>query len=677
MTLVMMLVCIGVARADYPASKISYPYGGVQTNASALNMVRISQNGFGAQPEIRTTASANATFTNLESDEVVEATSIEIVKGGTENYPVYNVEVHFPNLPENGDWEFSLAAGSLETATGDLNPAYTATWTLNDPALDVDRIEPVELTPAAGSAVMGVGKEMGTWTIRFADDLQKQIGYAKVVLTDADPGHRYDDATFYKQTNAYHEVGTTDPISIYWGGATSKMYQGYEYKLTVECHTQEYDGTVLGVFECVYNGGSGAYVYAPETLTLITPVPQNYDKSNPEGYIFEDKGNNVIRMVFSGPVDCVEADTKVNIGQGVTAEFSSIASNAEKTEWALTLPAGLITPPEVGFYASFTGSNGARVKGNNGREDYSCFSYQYFVEVGTPELVADPAPDTDVELDEISRIVLTNDQNMEMNLAYSADKVQIQNLQGSVIYTFDTSKIEVADDNKSITLVADPAFTTPGPCVVIIPKGFFSISDEESGFSVFSKATTLSYNIKETEAPVEYTLYLESASIESGSVVKELSLVDLYFAEDSMVGFADQNNFPVYFTSETGAKAADEPVAYATMEWDLDVFNMMHVYMTSDTNGTKTTLTENGTYSFVIPAGAIIDENSGNMNPELSFSYTVSKNVGIDAVGIDKASTFDVYNVNGVRVLRDADASDLNGLEKGIYIVNGRKIVVK
>ncbi len=202
MTLVMMLVCIGVARADYPASKISYPYGGVQTNASALNMVRISQNGFGAQPEIRTTASANATFTNLESDEVVEATSIEIVKGGTENYPVYNVEVHFPNLPENGDWEFSLAAGSLETATGDLNPAYTATWTLNDPALDVDRIEPVELTPAAGSAVMGVGKEMGTWTIRFADDLQKQIGYAKVVLTDADPGHRYDDATFYKQTNA-------------------------------------------------------------------------------------------------------------------------------------------------------------------------------------------------------------------------------------------------------------------------------------------------------------------------------------------------------------------------------------------------------------------------------------------------------------------------------------------
>lgn len=65
------------------------------------------------------------------------------------------------------------------------------------------------------------------------------------------------------------------------------------------------------------------------------------------------------------------------------------------------------------------------------------------------------------------------------------------------------------------------------------------------------------------------------------------------------------------------------------------------------------------------------------MNPELSFSYTVSKNVGIDAVGIDKASAFDVYNVNGVRVLRDADASDLNGLEKGIYIVNGRKIVVK
>jgi hypothetical protein len=49
----------------------------------------------------------------------------------------------------------------------------------------------------------------------------------------------------------------------------------------------------------------------------------------------------------------------------------------------------------------------------------------------------------------------------------------------------------------------------------------------------------------------------------------------------------------------------------------------------------------------------------------------------ITALGINSlcqdGRTFDVYNLQGRKVLNDAN--NLDGLPKGVYIVNGRKIV--
>lgn len=50
---------------------------------------------------------------------------------------------------------------------------------------------------------------------------------------------------------------------------------------------------------------------------------------------------------------------------------------------------------------------------------------------------------------------------------------------------------------------------------------------------------------------------------------------------------------------------------------------------------------------------------------------------GVENVISDKASTGDVYNMQGICVKRGATTEDLNTLPTGIYIINGKKIVVK
>lgn len=48
---------------------------------------------------------------------------------------------------------------------------------------------------------------------------------------------------------------------------------------------------------------------------------------------------------------------------------------------------------------------------------------------------------------------------------------------------------------------------------------------------------------------------------------------------------------------------------------------------------------------------------------------------GIDQMENNGVQSYDVYTLQGIQVLKDA--SSLNGLQKGIYIVNGKKVVIK
>jgi hypothetical protein len=79
-----------------------------------------------------------------------------------------------------------------------------------------------------------------------------------------------------------------------------------------------------------------------------------------------------------------------------------------------------------------------------------------------------------------------------------------------------------------------------------------------------------------------------------------------------------------------------------------------------------------------IPEGVItILDNDGISGPvkETTFDYNV-ESVSVEDI-FAEASSSDVYTLDGVCVLRNANADDIKVLEKGIYIINGCKVVIR
>lgn len=89
-----------------------------------------------------------------------------------------------------------------------------------------------------------------------------------------------------------------------------------------------------------------------------------------------------------------------------------------------------------------------------------------------------------------------------------------------------------------------------------------------------------------------------------------------------------------------------------------------------------------GTYTITVPAGIFGTEDwalsmykNGACNPEFTLTYTISKAVGIENVEI-AAPQLKVYDINGRRI-QATSPEELKGLRPGVYIVNGRKVVMK
>ena len=86
-----------------------------------------------------------------------------------------------------------------------------------------------------------------------------------------------------------------------------------------------------------------------------------------------------------------------------------------------------------------------------------------------------------------------------------------------------------------------------------------------------------------------------------------------------------------------------------------------------------------GEYTLVIPAKYFgIEDYDMDVfyNPEIEYLFTYNNpTTGVDGVGSE--TSFNVFNLQGVKVMENAKASSLKSLPEGIYIVNGKKVMVR
>ena len=87
-------------------------------------------------------------------------------------------------------------------------------------------------------------------------------------------------------------------------------------------------------------------------------------------------------------------------------------------------------------------------------------------------------------------------------------------------------------------------------------------------------------------------------------------------------------------------------------------------------------VTENGTYILEIADGYFVDRNSKEMKG-ITLKYIVENETAIENIVAEGENGWVVYNTSGIKVLETMDASKVNALPAGIYIVNGIKTVIK
>ncbi len=71
----------------------------------------------------------------------------------------------------------------------------------------------------------------------------------------------------------------------------------------------------------------------------------------------------------------------------------------------------------------------------------------------------------------------------------------------------------------------------------------------------------------------------------------------------------------------------------------------------------------------------MLQYNCGHANP--AFKVEISTPAGVENVSVDANERLDVYNLQGMLLISDADADQIASLPAGIYIIGGKKVTVK
>lgn len=242
---------------------------------------------------------------------------------------------------------------------------------------------------------------------------------------------------------------------------------------------------------------------------------------------------------------------------------------------------------------------------------------------------------------------------------------------------------KVGVDIREYTTVTDNVLT------VTLPEGstasdtflrlILQVTDITGAYITYGEVTD--YVVAEyTKKVVANTFICSNITPAEGVVtsLKEFTLTFVGANEYDQVGGFDPAK-EIVLKDETG-----NTVTTGTVDFAADFSQMLDVVITLAQE-----VSEEGTYTLFIPEQTVYNGLYYDMaddfgvslgaiyNPELTYTYTIQASSIGTVTAEELSGIVEVYSVQGV-LLRRADASEaLQGLAKGIYIVNGKKVAVK
>ncbi len=196
--------------------------------------------------------------------------------------------------------------------------------------------------------------------------------------------------------------------------------------------------------------------------------------------------------------------------------------------------------------------------------------------------------------------------------------------------------------------------TEPGTYVLTIPAGAVTYNDDPANLN---SEVTFTYTIL---AAAEDDVTLDPAP---GTVTEIPASIKVIFNKEEGVNTASGNP---YITDANGN-------VYTTtlgINWDWPEWNALEIKLNDGA------ITADGVYTLTIPAGCVA-LTDGSTNPvDYNFVYTIGNATAISNIFAAEGNV-EIYNANGQLVKR-GDASAIKTLAPNkMYIINGKKVIIK
>ena len=164
-----------------------------------------------------------------------------------------------------------------------------------------------------------------------------------------------------------------------------------------------------------------------------------------------------------------------------------------------------------------------------------------------------------------------------------------------------------------------------------------------------------------------------------GSNVNNLQTIVLEFPDTKNVMFYENNRMPVATLvniSNNVSYVCETPDRNPRAESEGIVYNLNFVE-----EGTEEVapIAEDGVYVLTVQALAYVDDEQAVISdlPVITATYYIASSGVKAAQLLPEEETYTVYTLSGLRVITNGNASSLNGLGNGVYIINGKKVIIR
>ena len=664
-----------------PQLSVSYPAPGSNLDSKEY----FASFNLAASGSYTVTAGASATLECLDTGNIINSTDFKDFMGAA-----IIVNFNTEEIVENGEYELSIPSGSVVVG-GEPCAALTATYVLNDANLGIGEFPEITLVssdPADGASVAAIG-EAALNKVSFVtsnDDAVNYIGWTLYDVTNPDsPEYVYsgNENRIDLNRNGHTDDIWTNGLYITIGGPDQKLIKGqkYEMKLTFagigyDPATNQYPtptqiaaSTELET-AIYFNGLTPGTEYSEYVYESVSP--------DPETYIIDTVEQAMFTITYSGPVKPAsftyhrgQADTPV---AGTYSPLNDEDGDGYASMWEFIVDPSIAAKMigEASFNIVTKDKDGLTVRGNGGypTDDFT-YKVTFECNIGYPDLIS-IAPAEGASVETLSEIIVGNSDDLVMAYSWNASEpARIVDMNRNEVRVLDIPET-VEGNDKLMKWTFDP-ITASGKYTLIIPKWYFALGEEMEGTT--TKVTTFSYFVENNQSSgAAFDLTPVSVTPADGATVTEISEVVLTF--DDITFYPMSGDAP---TATLVKIDGDAELVYVSEPVTENDWNFPTIY----TFSFATPITENGTYKFTVAKGAFCDETydmemgeAGHACPELVYTFIIGTGSGVEAVATE-AVIDNVYSVDGKVVLRNASAADVKALPAGLYIVNGKKFVVK